>query len=256
MSILRVISSTAATLSMLLCVAVPCGCQQKKGAANPRQYPEHYLDGCDTGRMDTDAIEQLLVDYIYLIMNTPSPDLRRKCWQTIARKFPDSQPNRTVVEYLGEPDSPLYAPAMLEEYLVTLTEIFPSESMQRVRVDYLLEGIRKNKPGTRIADLRLVLADGIDSTLHKLVDESESGCLLLFYDPECEECSALITKLATDGEAGQIIAVSVTGEVKELPAHWLSARAADAEELDANFYLPRLPKLYKVQSDGKILNRF
>lgn len=229
------------------------GCQQKKRNADPWHHLEHYWDGCNPGTMDADTLEQRLVDYMYLTMNAPSPDLRRKCWQTIARIIPDSQPNRTVAEYLGEQDSPLYAPSMLEEYLVALTEIFPSGSVQRIRVDYLLEEIRKNKPGTIIADLRLLLADGVESTLHKLVGKSHDGCMILFYDPECEECSALISRLATDEDTLQVIAVSVTGEMTQLPAWWVSARAADTEELDTNFYLPRLPMLYKVRSDGKIL---
>ncbi len=265
MSILRVISRITITSALLLCVALPGGCQQKKESADPWQHLEHYWDGYDPGKHDADSVEQRLVDYMFLTMNAPSPEMRRDCWQTIARIFPDSQPNRTVVEYLGETDSPLYAPAMLEEYLVALTEMFPTGSARRMRVDYLLDGIRKNKPGTRISDLRLVLADGTCSTLHKLIggsadengskneDEMGGEILVLFYDPECEECSALISALAADGESRHVIAVSVTHEVKkELPAWWVSAKAADADELDANFYLPRLPRLYEVQSDGTL----
>jgi len=291
MSILRVIiNRIAVTLSLLLCVVATGGCQQKKAGASHDgsaradsvnvklfEHLEHYWDGYDPGRLDADSVEQRLVDYLFLTINAPSPEMRRDCWQTIARIFPDSQPNRTVADYLGQPDSPLYAPYMLEEYLVALTEMFPPETPERLRVDYLLDGIRKNKPGTKIADLRLFLSDGTLTTLRNLIADSggnaapkrqrrnesrgagdresnvDGDILILFYDPECEECSALISELAASGDPRPIIAISVTSELKDLPANWVSAKAADPDQLDTNFYLPSLPRLYRVHPDATIL---
>lgn len=211
---------------------------------------EHYWDSTKVSTLGAEELEQRLVDYMYLSMNA-EPERRRLCWQTIARLFPDEQPNRLVADYLGEPDSPLYAPAMLEEYLAAIAELFEEGSLERFSVDYLLNGIRKNKAGKQIADLDLVSAqDGRHVTLHKLISGSDSK--VLFYDPECEECSVLITGLAAS-ETGTVVAVSVTGEAKALPDSWHSCIAADADQLDERFFLPRLPQLYTVRPDLVIL---
>ncbi len=218
--------------------------------ANLDTHLEHYWDTTKVSTLGEQELEQRLVDYMYLTMNA-GPERRRLCWQTIARLFPEEQPNRLAVDYLGEPDSPLYAPPMLEEYLAAIAELYDEGTLERFSIDYLLNGVRKNKAGKTIADLDLVSAqDGHRVTLHKLISGSNSK--VLFYDPECEECGALIARLATS-EAGTVVAVSVTGKAKPLPDGWHSCFPADPDQLDVRFFLPRLPQLYTVRPDLVIL---
>jgi len=217
--------------------------------AKLRAHLEHYWDGTRTDTLSAEALEQRLVDYIFLCAHADK-EMRQQCWQTIAKTFPDEQPNRMVADYLGDEESPLYAPEMLEEYLATIAETFNQGSIDRIRVDYLLGEIRKNKPGQKIADLALVMAgDRKRATLHELIEQSGTDCKVLFYDPECEECATLISRLTADPDAGCVIAVSVMDTAKSLPAGWRSCIAADPEQLDARFYLPRLPRLYTVAPD-------
>lgn len=226
------------------------GQARSKQQANLDTHLEHYWDTTKLSTLGAEELEQRLVDYMYLSMNA-QPKRRHLCWQTIAQLFPDEQPNRLVVDYLGEPASPLYAPPMLEEYLAAIAELFDEGTPERFSVDYLLNGVRKNKAGKPIADLDLVSAvDGRRLTLHTLI----SGCnsKVLFYDPECEECSATITALAAS-DTNNVVAVSVTGEAKALPEGWHSCIAADPDQLDERFFLPRLPQLYTVRPDLVIL---
>jgi len=243
-------------LVLPLWVAQGCGNRgqaRSKQQANLDTHLEHYWDTTKLSTLGAEELEQRLVDYMYLSMNA-RPDRRRLCWQTIARLFPDEQPNRLVADYLGEPDSPLYAPAMLEEYLEAIAELYEDGSVQRVRIDYLLGQIRKNKVGRQIADLDLVeVTAHRPVTLHSLLAGCDTGSKVLFYDPECEECTALINRLADDPKIGNVVAVSVTGEVKPLPTAWQSCIASDPDQLDECFYLPRLPQLYTVGPDLIIL---
>jgi len=237
--------------------------------AKLRAYLEEYWDGIDVDTLTDADREQRLVDYIYLTQNADSLT-RRMCWQKIAEVFPNQQPNRMVCDYLGESDSPLYAPAMLDEYLETLTTVFDEGSVQRVRVDYLLENLRKNRPGSTIGDLDLVIAaDGTRTTLHHLIALCPTDTKVLFYDPECEECAAEISRLSTTSDP--VIAVSVTGTAlpaaqsgtlpgdrsdteaaKALPASWHSCIATDMDQLDENYYLPTLPRIFTVTPAGTI----
>lgn len=242
-------------------------------AAKLRAYLEKYWDNIDVDTLSEQDREQHLVDYIYLTTNADEAT-RRQCWQTIARVIPDEQPNRMVCDYLGETDSPLYAPAMLDEYLETLTTLFADGSVERVRIDYLLGNLRKNRPGSVIADLDLVVTtDGTRTTLHKLIAQSGTDTQILFYDPECEECAATISRLTN--EYRTVIAISVTGiamptstngsnavsdsqrssadvGTKTLPAEWHSCIAIDMDQLDENYYLPTLPRLYTVTPTAQI----
>jgi len=236
-------------LVLLSGVAQGCGRNNKAPQKNPRSYLEHYWDHTDPAALSADVREQRLVDYLYLAMNA-APAQRHRCWQTIARVFPNEQPNRLVADYFGDSDSPLYAPAMLEEYLAAIADLFEEGSAQRLRVDYLLGEIRKNKAGQPIADLDLVrVADRRRITLHALIAGSSTDSKVLFYDPACEECTALISRLAADPEPGPVVAVSVTGETRPLPPAWHSCTAVDPDQLGERFYLPRLPQLYTVGSD-------
>ncbi len=251
--VLRSSKSRSIVLKIFVALVLPlmaaqgCGSDSKASQEEARSYPEHFWDNVNTAVMSDDEREQRLVDYMYLSMSA-APEQRRRCWQTIARVFPDEQPNRLVADYLGEPGSPLYAPEMLEEYLEAIAELFDDGSLQRIRIDYLLDGIRKNKAGQQIADLDLVTAAGRHTTLHTLIAGSNAGSNVLLYDPGCEECAALIGRLAADADAGNVVAVSVTGKARELPQAWHSCTVADPEQLDERFYLPRLPQLYTVDS--------
>lgn len=242
-------------LALALPFLVAQGCSNDKPSQkNPHSYIEHYWDSTDPAALSTDEREQRLVDYMYLSINA-APAQRHRCWQTIARKFPDEQPNHLVADYLGEPDSPLYAPAMLEEYLETIAGLFEDGSVQRVRVDYLLGQIRKNMIGRRIADLDLVrVTDRKHVTLHSLLAGSDTGSKVLFYDPECEECTALISRLAAEPKLGNVVAVSITDATKPLPPAWHSCTASEPDQLDERFYLPHLPRLYTVGPDSIVLH--
>lgn len=208
-----------------------------------------YWNDVDLDTAETGWREQRIVDFLYLMEHADSAT-RHTGWQRLHAAL-DSSLDRTVVDYLGESGSPLYAPGLLDEYLVSLVGALPATDAGHIRAAYLLRNIRKNRPGDIVANLPLLaVADSsvptaLHSVLHTLPGNT-ADVLILFYDPDCDTCDSLISDLAQSVAATPVIAVSVAGTDKSLPAGWRSFRAAGSEVLDSLFYLPSLPALYYV----------
>lgn len=241
--------------AFLVLAATACGHnQQKESAAETVTVSMHervgsYWNSIDTDSIDSDDLEQHIVDYIYILSHADSID-RAEGWRRISAALHRGYPDKTVVDYLGQPDSPLYSPDLLDEYLSTLADMLPTDDVARMSVEWLLENTRKNRPGNIIADIHLELADGRPSTLHRLVTVSS---VVIFYDPECDLCAEIIEEYTANPPADRrIIAVSTEERFRTVPLHWISARVKDSEELHEAFYLPSLPIIYSVDSEGRI----
>lgn len=247
--------ATEFLLFAVLLAATACGHNpQKEAAVETAAVSMHerlgsYWTGIDTDSIGADALEQHIVDYIYLLSHADSLD-RTEGWRRISEAVHRGYPDKTVVDYLGQPDSPLYSPALLDEYLSTLADMLPTDDVARISVEWLLENTRKNRPGSIIADVHLKLADGGASTLHRLVTVAS---VVIFYDPECDLCAEIIEEYSANPPADRrIIAVSTEEGFKTVPSHWISACANDRKELHEAFYLPSLPVIYNVDSEGRI----
>lgn len=244
--------------SLLCLMALLCSCagqSRKVEMTDPlRDRILTFWDSRDVGGYDAGTKEQNIVDYLFLMQHSDSL-LRKDAWEELHSAL-DNELDRTVVDYLGESDSPLYSPSMLEEYLTSLLDRLPDGSIAGAGTAYLLENIRKNRPGEKISDLRLKAPNGLTTTLQRQIHESGKECIILFYDPDCNSCDETISSLAQFAK-GQyyIIAVSVIGNAKALPQGWGTWLAADADELEENFYLPSLPAMYVTSPSGIIISR-
>lgn len=240
----------------VLFAATACGHnpQNESASAEPasvslRERLGSYWNGINTDSIGDDALEQHIVDYVYLLSHADSLD-RAEGWRRISEALHRGYPDKTVADYLGRPDSPLYSPALLDEYLSTLADMLAPDDVARMSVQWLLENTRKNRAGSIIADLHLELTDGSASTLHRLVTVSS---LVIFYDPECDLCAEIIEEYSVNPPSDRrVIAVSTEERLKTVPSHWISACVNDRGELFEAFYLPSLPVIYNVDSDGKI----
>lgn len=279
-------TSRAVNLLIALLPAL-CSCSgrtqsiEDNGNADPlRDRITTYWDSTGINAMDENMREQSIVDYLYMVQHADSTT-RGEAWHALNIQLGNSL-DRTVSDYLGDPGSPLYAPAMLDEYLVSLLSETGTDDTVRARAEYLLDNIRKNRPGDVIADLQLVCADGTATSLHSLIagtagsgavntggigsgDDNTTGAerprptngyLIIFYDPDCDSCDETIDALSAHTPANHtIIAISVTDAVKPLPSDWISTRAADPDALDEAFYHPSLPAIYTVTPTATIITK-
>lgn len=281
MSISRAVSLLIALLPALCSCSGRTQSIEDNSNADPlRDRIATYWDRTGINAMDENMREQSIVDYLYIVQHADSAT-RREAWHALNMQL-DNSLDRTVSDYLGDPGSPIYAPEMLDEYLVSLLSETGTDDTTRARAEYLLENIRKNCPGDMIADLQLVCADGTVTSLHSLIagttvsgtgntggtvsgDVNTTGAgrprpthgyLIIFYDPECDSCDETIDALSAGTAGGHtIIAISVTDAVKPLPSDWISTRAADPDALDEAFYHPSLPAIYTVTPTATIVER-
>ncbi len=176
----------------------------------------------------------------------------------------------TADTYLGENDSPV---ANTEAYLAFLraaSEGAYLDPARLTRVRALRESLEKNRPGTPATDFDVVLRSGDTSSAMQLASP-DGLTLLLFHDPECEDCSALIGKMSGDpiiaealaGGKLKIVAVNVSGDrdhwtadPNHIPAQWTDTFSPEGEVMTEEiYYLPVLPSLYLIDGSHLVVSR-
>ncbi len=172
--------------------------------------------------------------------------------------------------YLGENDSPV---ANTEAYLAFLraaSEAAYLDPARLTRVRALRESLEKNRPGTPATDFDVVLRSGDTSSAMQLASP-DGLTLLLFHDPECEDCSALIGKMSGDpiiaealaGGKLKIVAVNVSGDrdhwtadPNHIPAGWTDTFSPEGEVMaEEIYYLPVLPSVYLIDGSHRVVSR-
>ncbi len=249
MSMFRVIS-----ICMVLFACCSCSGGSQQSGARTGLYDKvlTYWDDIDTELLSEDAREQHIVDYLYLAGHLDRAE-RDSMWHDFYKQI-DGHPDKTVVDYLGEPDSPLYSPGLLEEYLTGFLK-YTDDDIAAMRSGYLLENIRKNPVGSIISDLNVSVGSRAAS-LHRLISDAGQGCMIVFYDPDCSSCDAVFQQLNIQAPVGlRIITISVTGRAKVINDSWMSALVVDEAEMDEKFYFPSLPSIYVVSENRIILQK-
>lgn len=211
-----------------------------------------YWDRIDTSSLSEDSLEQHIVDYLYLIGHLDTHE-RERMWSKFYKKIPE-HPNRTVVDYLGDSNSPLHSAGLLEEYLINLLNC-SEDTITRIRTKYLLENYRKNTVGSTIANIKVVTGHQ-KTSLHKLIQEAGQTCMVMFYDPDCSSCDAVFERLKEQKPTGlRIITISITGVEKNVDKSWVSAFVEDDAEMDEKFYYTSLPSIYIVSDEGIVIKK-
>lgn len=212
----------------------------------------HYWDDVNVDDLPEDSLEQIMVDYLYLLAHTEDAE-REILWQDFYRKIAE-HPSRIVVEYLGNADSPMYSYPLLEEYLVGILK-HSHDPTTRMRSEYLLDNYRKNSVGTTIANLK-VIARGKDTTLHRLIQEANQRCMIIIYDPECSSCEEFFARLRSHKPTElEIIAISITARARHIDKSWISSIAKYEEEVSEKYYYSSLPSVYIVSKEGIIIEK-
>lgn len=232
----------------------------------------------DTTEHTADA-EQQTVDALYRIQHSDSLT-RAGAWPRLIALSADT-PSPLIVRYLSDPESPLYNPPLLDEYLTAAIAATDDNTPANLRARRHLALLRLNAPGTIITDLSLLTPDATPVTLHTIlgIDEAPDNpadasgklvlwrsfscaspaeeSLILFYDPGCDACDGAIAELSSSAPPGvRIIAISVTDTLRPLPDTWLNLRVADPDALHDAYYIPSLPALYRLTPAARVISRY
>lgn len=238
----------------------------------------HYwdaLDFADTTLVRSQAfIEPYFATYATLFPIVDSTTKKAAAASLLKRAEADRDAYNLIAAtadtYLGENDSPVADTETYMAFLSALADAAYLDSARLTRVKATLESLEKNRPGTPATDFTVILPSGAESTMRQL-SASHRLTLLLFHDPECADCSALIGKMYTDPlltdalSKGllKIIAVNVSGEYDKwksdphhIPAQWTDAFSPEGEVMAEEIYhLPTLPSLYLLDANQTVMSR-
>ena len=150
-------------------------------------------------------------------------------------------------------------------YILFAEEMLRSGYPNRVRNEWMLKAVSRNRPGQMLPEFEFEDRNG---TIHSSAELRGHLTMLMFYDPDCSDCSEAISRLSTDAsingaiDRGDIAMVCIyadgdrdlwLSEPGKVPSGWTdgidTGRIAD-EEL---FVIPMTPTIYLIGPDGRIL---
>ena len=208
-----------------------------------QRYWDHF-DFSDTTLLRTDYGEQALVDFLWLLQHA-SDDGKNHA----VRLFRNHLKEHTAAyryfvgkarNYLTNPDSPVYALIPLEDIM-----------------------------GTRIGDVATDFAYQTADGQRHLLSETATDrmTLLLFYDPDCDNCRTMIAHLRNDAvinkqlAKGRLSVFAVYTEedrdrwrttLSSMPTNWLVATSSEPP-LDNLYDLTVMPALYLLDAHKTII---
>ena len=237
----------------------------------------HYwerFDFADTTLVDNrDVTEQGFVNFIALLVDgTTSEELTReslKNWCTgfIAKDHARRVLMKTADDYLYNPNSPFYNEGLYGVYLETLLDVFPTDDVQRSTYNFRLKLVKRNNPGDRATDFTYYLPDGNRCTLAATPVKGDR-LLLVFYDPECESCHAVLGQMTASAalakavQTGRMSVLAIYTEGNEevwrkalpdMPEGWTIGTDHEAVKTGALYDLKAMPSLYLLDGQKKVL---
>ena len=231
---------------------------------------EHYWQAYefnDTTKANRDMGEQGFSNFLLLLQHADSATAARSVRRYLEKGF--AQPslralhNGMIRHYLDNPNSPLRNDVLYVHFLRAQLDFYgPDEVAERERCAFLLRMVSLNQPGTIAADFRFTDRNGKKGRLHAI---KSPLTLLLFNDPDCENCQKemprLIASPLLQSPGLAVVAVYPDADTaiwksaqSRMPATWTDAYSPDGEVVRrAIYYLPAMPSLYLLDADKRIL---
>ncbi|RZF58873.1 DUF5106 domain-containing protein [Sphingobacterium corticibacterium] len=187
---------------------------------------------------NSDDVEQKLVDFIALFATVPDTVVQVAVHGMLDDASVEPQNFAYFVDryshYLYDPNSPMRNEGYYEQVLTYLVAYQTLPEEERSKYAVRLELIRKNQVGTVATDFEYLAKDGKYRRMH---EGTKPYKLLVFYDPTCTQCAALMLDLAqtpavhnciTNGFL-EIVSVSLypnkdswMGYQKRIPDNWIN----------------------------------
>lgn len=240
---------------------------------------DHFWDGLDFSdtavSRDARLIEQSFADYtsLFPVVNDSTARLQSAVDRLVKASEADSIAAaglREIAEiYLYDVVSPMHNDDYYRFYLNSFIKSDGLDDGMRLRYEYQLEEIDKNRVGEAAADFGLVAKDGSETTLsHEVAGVPLT--VLMFYNPFCSECHDISSAMGDDPAVAkavaagrlQLIAVIADGAWSdnasavplEGPIREFAAKDNCIE--DKQLYSVRLiPTLYVLDSEMKVVMR-
>lgn len=240
---------------------------------------DHFWDGLDFSdtvvSRDARLIEQSFADYtsLFPVVNDSTARLQSAVDRLVKASEADSIAAAGLREmaeiYLYDVVSPMHNDDYYRFYLNSFINSDGLDDGMRLRYEYQLEEIDKNRVGEEATDFGLVAKDGSETTLsHEVAGVPLT--VLMFYNPFCSECHDISSAMGDDPAVAkavaagrlQLIAVIADGAWSDnasavpLDGPIREFAAKDNCIEDEQLYSVRLiPTLYVLDSEMKVVMR-
>lgn len=220
---------------------------------------------------DKEYLTQLFYEYADLLNATPDSKMKKTAVDSLFRLIENNQPLLFLFEDISNRilygiDSPFYN----EESFIPFLQHFSKSDLIgeafKERYAFRLEIANKNRPGKKIPDFKFISRDGGKNSINKI--HVNNRLLLIFYDPDCENCKKTMNKLAEDDnlnlmiQNGDMTVVAIySGEDRELweksnhelPLTWIVGyEPGEIEEKDL-FFFRSYPSIYLLDKNKRVL---
>lgn len=240
---------------------------------------DHFWDGLDFSdtvvSRDARLIEQSFADYtsLFPVVNDSTARLQSAVDRLVKASEADSIAAaglREIAEiYLYDVVSPMHNDDYYRFYLNSFIKSDGLDDGMRLRYEYQLEEIDKNRVGEAAADFGLVAKDGSETTLsHEVAGVPLT--VLMFYNPFCSECHDISSAMGDDPAVAKAVAagrlqliaviadgawsdnasaVPLDGPIREFAA---KDNCVEDEQL---YSIRMIPTLYVLDSEMKVVMR-
>lgn len=154
-----------------------------------------------------EMVEQALVDYVDLFRLVPAAEAENSLSALMDQASVTLNGflffYNTLEKYLYDATSPMRNEAL---FIPVLQKMMASNKLSdddKLRPAMLLKSVSKNKVGSMAADFSYTKPDG---SQHRLSELQTPLILLLFFDPECDDCHQVIMRLEKTDVLNQLTA--------------------------------------------------
>lgn len=235
----------------------------------------HYWDNLNPKSLrtaeDSILLEQAFVDFLTIVPLIERPAAENAVMKLLDRTQSDKGAYGYVLElaekYLYEADSPMENEEMLLPYFQYAADSARADDYIRMRANFLLERVLKNRPGTKATDFQYITRDNKKRNLWSVKAEE---LLLIFYDPECQHCMEIISQIIHDSDIfdrlnnGKLKILAIYTEGNEsvwkanknlLPANWIVGKDISGIVENELYDLKAMPTLYLLDKDKRVLTK-
>ena len=234
----------------------------------------HFWDNFDfrdTAFLTKDNLmERNFVDFIDLL-SLVQDETREKSIQSLLKKSEEERSLFALLlklseRYLYEATSPLCDDEKFIPFLQYAIRSSLLDDTEKIRPDYLLNLLLKNRTGMVANNFTCTLMNGETGNLHAIPSDY---VLLYFNDPECEDCKMLIKQLIASPIVNQciqsgklkIVTVYVNDDLEawkkhapDIPNTWIYTYDAEQKiNMEELYNIKRFPTLYLLDKDKKVL---
>lgn len=220
--------------------------------------------------VNPDVVEQKLVDFIALFPTVPDTVMQIAVHDMLKKASVEPQNFAFFLDkynhYLYDPNSPMRNDEYYEQVLsyLAVDETLPQD--ERTKHALLLELVRKNQVGTLATDFEFLAKDGKYRRMH---EGAKPYKMLVFYDPTCAQCEAIMKDLGHTPavynciENGflEIVSVSLhpdkarwTSYQKRIPDNWVNGWDEKGRVINDGLYNIRAyPTIFLLDESNVVL---